>query len=75
MVPQGMARARFAAALLALAAGAAHAQPADPYAPTSDPVLNEQVAQSLVQRAQELFDAKQYAELAKIKASDPTPKS
>ena len=63
-----MARARFVlAAVLALGA-TARAQPADPYAPKSDndAVLAEQVAQQLVERAQQLFDAKVYADAKQI---------
>ena len=55
------------AAMLALSA-AAHAQPADPYAPAAggDPVLAEQVAQQLVERAQQLLDAKVYADAKQL---------
>jgi hypothetical protein len=58
----------------------ANAQPADPYGPPApapgptltslpngdDPVLAEQIAQSLVARAQELFDAKLYADARQL---------
>jgi hypothetical protein len=40
-------------------------QPTDPYA-GQDPVLAEQVAQSLVQRAQELYDAKVYPDAKQL---------
>jgi len=55
------------AALLALSASA-RAQPADPYAPAAgaDPVLAEQVAQQLVERAQQLLDAKVYADAKQL---------
>jgi hypothetical protein len=44
------------------------AQPADPYAPKSDgdAVLAEQVAQQLVDRAQQLLDAKVYADAKQL---------
>ena len=63
-----MARVRFVlAALVALHTGAL-AQPADPYAPTpaADPVLAEQVAQQLVERAQQLLDAKVYVDAKQL---------
>jgi len=53
-------------------AASASAQPADPYAapvnakPGEDPVLNEQIAESLVQRAQELLDAKVYLDAKQL---------
>ena len=62
-----MARVRLGATLLTLlCAGQAVAQdaPQDPYAP--DPVLNEQVAEHLVDRAQELLDAKIYLDAKQL---------
>ena len=57
------------AALLALTSTAI-AQPADTYAPAppagGDAVLAEQVAQQLADRAQALFDAKQYADAKQL---------
>jgi hypothetical protein len=69
--------ARLAALAVLLAATTASAQPADPYAtPTApvpapvvapaDPVLAEQVAESLVDRAQELLDAKVFADAKQL---------
>ena len=50
---------------LLLAAATAHAQPQPP-PPSDDAVLAEQVAASLVVRAQELFDAKFYADAKQL---------
>lgn len=69
-----MRRALAAALVIASTAALAHAQPApegpaDPYGepePTQDEVLNEQIAQSLVQRAQELFDARVFVEAKQL---------
>ncbi len=56
---------RSAATLLALCVcGTALAQPQDPYAP--DPVLGEQIAEELVDRAQELLDAKMYLDAKQL---------
>src|SRR5690349_16496736 len=64
-------RVRTSQLSLIAATTVAHAQPADPYGPPppqaplpagEDPVLAEQIAQSLVARAQELFDAKLFAD-------------
>lgn len=60
---------------LIAATAVAHAQPADPYGPAptvaplpagEDPVLAEAVAEALVVRAQELVDAKQYADARQL---------
>src|SRR5262245_13027165 len=45
-------------------APATYAAPADPYGP--DPVLNEQIADQLVTRAQELFEAKIYVDAKQL---------
>ena len=59
------------AATIVAAGGAAEAQPADqpmdPYKPPAeDPVLAEQVAQALVARAQELFDARVFVDAKQL---------
>ena len=64
-----MKRVRCAVTLIALlgSGSIASAQapgPADPYAP--DPVLNEQIAEQLVTRAQELLDAKIYVDAKQL---------
>lgn len=66
--PESMVRVRFVVAALLASSSAAGAQPADPYAPKqgTDTVLAEQVAQQLVTRAQELFDAKVYADAKQL---------
>lgn len=52
---------------LLVASSVAVAQPADPYQPPAeDPVLAEQVAQSLVARAQELFDARVFVDAKQL---------
>ncbi len=73
-----MVRARTGVILIALcASGTAWAQPApdapapapqDPYAtpPGKDPVLAEQIAEQLVGRAQELYDAKMYLDAKQL---------
>src|SRR5215467_6141726 len=69
-----MLRARMGVMLIALAgSGTALAQsadpaPQDPYAnpPGKDPVLSEQIAEQLVARAQELFDAKVYVDAKQL---------
>ncbi len=60
--------------LVAVLAASAHAQPVDPYAPPAplaplanqDPQLTDQVAASLVTRAQELFEAKIYLDAKQL---------
>ena len=67
-----MVRMRCAVMLIALLGSAAIAsaqapapdQPRDPYGP--DPVLNEQIAEQLVTRAQELLDAKIYVDAKQL---------
>lgn len=49
-----------------LLAATAHAQPAAPPGPNDEAVLAEQVAAALVARAQELFDAKFYADAKQL---------
>jgi hypothetical protein len=69
-----MRRALAAALVIASTGVVAHAQPqpegpADPYGepePTQDEVLNEQIAQSLVQRAQELYDARVFVDAKQL---------
>jgi len=62
-----MTRAGALLVVLALSAPAA-AQPVDPYAapPGQDPVLNEQIAEQLVARAQELIDAKLWVDAKQL---------
>lgn len=63
-----MRRILAAAAVIASTSLAA-AQPADPYGepePTQDDVLNEQIADSLVQRAQELYDARVFVDAKQL---------
>lgn len=58
-----------AAAAVIASTSLASAQPADPYGepePTQDEVLNEQIAQSLVQRAQELYDARVFVDAKQL---------
>jgi hypothetical protein len=60
---------RAGALLIVLAFSAsAQAQPLDPYAvpPGQDPVLNEQIAEQLVSRAQELIDAKLWVDAKQL---------
>jgi hypothetical protein len=61
---------RLAGVMLVALVGTANAQPApqDPYAnpPGKDPVLSEQIAEQLVARAQELFDAKVYVDAKQL---------
>ena len=60
------------ALLLLLASSLAVAEPLDPYAPPApppgadDPVLAEQIAQALVHRAQELYDARVYVDAKQL---------
>ena len=63
-----MRRALLACSVLigALWAATAHAQPAPGSPPSDEAVLAEQIAQSLVARAQELFDAKFYADAKQL---------
>ncbi|MBA3464510.1 MAG: hypothetical protein H0T46_31555 [Deltaproteobacteria bacterium] len=67
-----MRRVLAAALVIASTGVVARAQPtgpADPYGepePTQDEVLNEQIAQSLVQRAQELYDARVFVDAKQL---------
>ena len=69
-----MRRVLAAAVVIASTGVVAHAQPApegpaDPYGepePTQDEVLDEQIAQSLVQRAQELYDARVFVDAKQL---------
>ncbi len=61
-----MTRVRLVLAALLALGTTALAQPADPYAPKNDAVLAEQVAQQLVDRAQQLLDAKVYADAKQL---------
>ncbi len=65
-----MHRALVVAAVIAVTTGTrASAQPADPYgpeAPSPDDVLKEQVAESLVARAQELYDARVFVDAKQL---------
>ncbi len=58
-----------AAAAVIASTSLVSAQPADPYGepePTQDEVLNEQIADSLVQRAQELYDARVFVDAKQL---------
>lgn len=58
-----------AAAAVIASTSLVYAQPADPYGepePTQDEVLNEQIAESLVQRAQELYDARVFVDAKQL---------